>query len=274
MKKRALFLLIFSILCIGFLDKTEAANIGKKQAYDTYNGGKTTYYYYLLNDNGNRISSRTYHYLEKINSNLFIAQKGNLFTLINEKEEPTLPYEFMGLTCLKNNVILVKTKVGYYLMNNSGYKINSGTYKYIGKIDNTLLKFANGTPVQGGQNVNPNTLTPPTPDAASETQQSIDSGNVYGIMDYKGNIIAEPMFKSIARIDNYMIKVSVAGGNGENAKNKYGIINNSGKYILRPEYDYIGFVNSTTLSLKKGNYWARADMYKGNILNIQYATSK
>ena len=131
------------------------------------------------------------------------------------------------------------------------------------KIDDRLLKFSSGVETL------PNTTT----------QKS--AGNI-GLMDYRGNVIASEQYISVDKINNYLLRVRVAGGatggnpnipnptGAQNSSSKYGIIDYSGRTVLSPQYDYISKVNNTILRLKKGNSWGRAEYYNGNIINVMF----
>ncbi len=59
----------------------------------------------------------------------------------------------------------------------------------------------------------------------------ISNGLYYGIMDMQGKLIIKPQYNSIYKFSNKLYKISI--------KDKIGIINEKGKTILEPKFDYI-----------------------------------
>ena len=98
-------------------------------------------------------------------------------------------------------------------------------------------------------------------------------------MDYKGNVVAQEQYYSVDKINNYLLRVRLASvtnaspqQNPQNAGGayKYGLIDYSGRVVLKPQYDYISKINNTILRLKMGNSWGRAEYYNGNIINVMF----
>ncbi len=261
MKKKILVL----IVCLLFVNLSAfSAQVRKRTGYSTYSTSKdkmvTTYY--LVNSNGQRVSTQEYDYLNEINSNLFIAQNDSKVGLINGYGRGILPFEYQEIRCLKSGVLKVKKDNKYGLMTFTGATILPIRYSYLEKLDDRLLKFSSGE-----SNSSDN-----LPMASGTTSQR---GSI-GLMDYRGNVIAHEQYYSVDKINNYLLRVRLsAGENSQQSQNatasyKYGIIDYSGRVVLKPQYDYISKINNTILRLKMGNSWGRAEYYNGNIINVMF----
>lgn len=264
MKKKILVL----IVCLLFVNLSAfSAQVRKRTGYSTYSTSKdkmvTTYY--LVNSNGQRVSTQEYDYLNEINSNLFIAQNDLKVGLINGYGRGILPFEYQEIRCLKSGVLKVKKDNKYGLMTFTGLTILPIRYSYLEKLDDRLLKFTSG------DSSSSNGL----PMASGTTSQR---GSI-GLMDYRGNIIANEQYYSVDKINNYLLRVRLANAtdasqqqNPQNAGGayKYGLIDYSGRVVLKPQYDYISKINNTILRLKMGNSWGRAEYYNGNIINVMF----
>ena len=92
MKKKILVL----IVCLLFVNLSAfSAQVRKRTGYSTYSTSqnKMVTTYYLVNSNGQRVSTQEYDYLNEINSNLFIAQNDSKVGLINGYGRGVLPFE-------------------------------------------------------------------------------------------------------------------------------------------------------------------------------------
>lgn len=261
MKRKILVL----ILCLLFVNLSAfSAQVRKRTGYSTYSTSKdkmvTTYY--LVNSNGQRVSTQEYDYLNEINPNLFIAQNNGKVGLINGYGRGVLPFDYQEIKCLKSGVLKVKKDNKYGLTSFYGAIILPVRYSYLEKIDDRLLKFSSSA---SGDSSN-------LPTAAGTTSQR----NNVGLMDYKGNVIAQEQYYSVDKINNYLLRIRMSANTDPSQQNssagayKYGIIDYSGRVVLKPQYDYISKVNNTILKLKKGNSWGRAEYYNGNIINVMF----
>ena len=259
--KKKIFILI---ICFIFLNSAAfSAQVRKKLGYTQDANGKLTYVnvYYLVNSNGAKISTQEYDYLSEVNPNLFIAKDGDKYGLINAYGKSLVSFEYQDIIALKYNVLRFKIDNKFGLMNFSGAIVLPAKYSYLEKIDDRILKYSETSTVSsasGDDSAN-----------ASIAQSSI------GLMDYKGNIITEQKYSYIDKIDNYLLRVIISGGEqgGDSApqtsiSGKYGLIDYAGKVVLNPQFDYLAKVNNTILKVKKGQSWGRVEFYHGNILNV------
>lgn len=86
-----------------------------------------------------------------------------------------------------------------------------------------------------------------------ENTQLFENNNKYGIKDINGEIIIPAAF------DNYLLLSSHTLQKGDRVvtelNGKYGVLEADGtgkNWLLEPEYDYIGYPNSITYVVKKG----------------------
>lgn len=263
MKKKILVL----IVCLLFVNLSAfSAQVRKRTGYSTYSTSKdkmvTTYY--LVNSNGQRVSTQEYDYLNEINPNLFIAQNDSKVGLINGYGRGVLPFEYQEIRCLKSGVLKVKKADKYGLMTFTGATILPIRYSYLEKLDDRLLKFSSG-------NSNSSEGLPMASGASTQR------GSI-GLMDYRGNVIAHEQYYSVDKINNYLLRVRLTNATDPSQQDsqssggayKYGIIDYSGRVVLKPQYDYISKINNTILRLKMGNSWGRAEYYNGNIINVMF----
>ena len=252
------------ILCLLFVNSTAfSAQVRKRTGYSTYSTSqnKMVTTYYLVNSNGQRVSTQEYDYLNEINPNLFIAQNDSKVGLINGYGRGVLPFEYQEIKCLKSGILKVKKEDKYGLMTFSGATILPITYSYLEKLDDRLLKFSSSN--TGGAEGLP---------TAGSSRGSI------GLMDYRGNVVANEQYFSVDKINNYLLRVRLAPSGEINPSQpssggvgyKYGIIDYSGRVVLKAQYDYISKINNTILRLKMGSSWGRAEYYNGNIINVMF----
>ena len=143
----------------------------------------------------------------------------------------------------------------------SGATILPITYSYLEKLDDRLLKFSSSN--TGGAEGLP---------TAGSSRGSI------GLMDYRGNVVANEQYFSVDKINNYLLRVRLSASENSQQQNprnaggayKYGLIDYSGRVVLKPQYDYISKISNTILRLKMGSSWGRAEYYNGNIINVMF----
>lgn len=74
-----------------------------------------------------------------------------------------------------------------------------------------------------------------------------DKSDLYGLIDWKGDIIVEDKFTNIEKVEEENILVS----RSENSQSAYGVINKKGEYIIQPEYNSIILLGHGYFALSK-----------------------
>ena len=97
----------------------------------------------------------------------------------------------------------------------------------------------------------------------------------YGLVDSNGKIVVSNIYDSIAKIEDDLASVIINIGKDENGKDicLHGFINESGKQILPPLFEYMGKRSENKVVVMKNQLWGLFDIVTQrvtNILNIDY----
>jgi|GEM_PF-1153184 len=184
--------------------------------------------YGVIDTSGSLIMNIIYPTLKYIKDGKFIAEKIK-HGIINIKGNELLPFQFEKIYYSKTEVLrvkddglyafynieknmfsndkylkcynfdgnfaLVKTKSGYASVDKNFKKVHDFRYAYLEPIDGGFLKYKT-------------------------------SNNLYGIVDYKGNVMTKPEFELLNRYRSNMIVYS--------NNNLFGYLDNSGKELISP----------------------------------------
>lgn len=199
----------------------------------------------IINRNGTFIVEPKYEYMEEFAEGLAVAQKGSVYTVLNEKgqivyDSPDYIGTFSdGRAVIEKRVSSEKLLYGY--IDTSGNMVIIPRYKYATPFENgrAVVKLdtgecaiidRNGAALKTFDYSLMNDLS----EGLAEFMPA--QGKKWGYVDENGKVVISPKF-----IDTYPFKGGMAVVNAapDYGINEYGVIDRSGGYLLKPEYNDI-----------------------------------
>lgn len=117
----------------------------------------------------------------------------------------------------------------------------------------------------------------------SEGLKSIEVNGKYGFVDTLGNIVIKPEFDGVGCFNEGLVSVcvgttkvhyDVGNGNGDSATalvgGKYGFIDITGMFVVKPQYDYCSFFSQGVAVVEKNGKWGYIDKTGKEIIKLQY----
>lgn len=182
--------------------------------------------YYILDMMGNELfSSKEYVFLGVSSDQYIVAAEedkdGNVkMGYINKNGKVLIEPKYSEAWNFKNNRALVKTENDQKLIIDK----NGDIIKKL-KYENVL------------------------PDDENKTFVFSDENNLFGYLDENGDILVEPRFKNAFHFKDGMAIVSF--DDDSNDSGKWGVIDISGKFVLKPDFTYISYLGEGLFAVSK-----------------------
>lgn len=214
----------------------------------------------LIDKNGAIVLEPVYDAIGDMEEGVFSAVKGDRYyildimgnELFNSKE-----YVFLGVSSDQYIVAAEEDKDGNVKMgyiNKNGKVLIEPKYSEAWNFKNNraLVKTENDQKLiidKNGDIIKKLKYENVLPDDENKTFIFSDENNLFGYLDENGDILVEPRFKNAFHFKDGMAIVSF--DDDSNDSGKWGVIDISGKFVLKPDFTYISYLGEGLFAVSK-----------------------
>ena len=214
----------------------------------------------LIDKNGEIVLEPVYDAIGDMEEGVFSAVKGDRYyildimgnELFNSKE-----YVFLGVSSDQYIVAAEEDKDGNVKMgyiNKNGKVLIEPKYSEAWNFKNNraLVKMENDQKLiidKNGDIIKKLKYENVLPDDENKTFVFSDENNLFGYLDENGDILVEPRFKNAFHFKDGMAIVSF--DDDSNDSGKWGVIDISGKFVLKPDFTYISYLGEGLFAVSK-----------------------
>ena len=214
----------------------------------------------LIDKNGAIVLEPVYDAIGDMEEGVFSAVKGDRYyildimgnELFNSKE-----YVFLGVSSDQYIVAAEEDKDGNVKMgyiNKNGKVLIEPKYSEAWNFKNNraLVKTENDQKLiidKNGDIIKKLKYENVLPDDENKTFVFSDENNLFGYLDENGDILVEPRFKNAFHFKDGMAIVSF--DDDSNDSGKWGVIDISGKFVLKPDFTYISYLGEGLFAVSK-----------------------
>lgn len=187
----------------------------------------------MIDDTGRELTTKPYSFISNFsNGRAYFSgadsQGQYLYGYLDREGKEVVPLKYIEASDFKGGIALVKVKENEYaLIGLDGKVIYTYSYPFVGSLGEGLLSF-----------------------------KQTENGKL-GYIDINGTIVINPQFTGAQAFNGGRAIVNI----GEDFTDLYGLIDKSGNYIIKPEYNSISFLGEERLSI--GRYLDKERPYIG-----------